>query len=444
VATDANVFVDTIAQDENGDITITTKAVDFSAITDRLDELEKVDHDHDNKTVLDGITSDKIATWDKAKTALQTIYLTNESAPDDANFSASNDYLQYKFVDNYGSTQNDRAIELDLTQTAKTAIDNAHTHTFADTDVEDAIAKKHSHTFVEAELNKIADGDVEKWNAAYTHSQADHAPVDAQANIIESVKVNGTALTITNKAVDIAVPTGALANKSEVAKTDLAQALATEINNKVASVTAGDASVTIGGTATAPTVAAKISAAEGNALTLAEDGLKVIIPESTKVEASETNGNIKVDGAEVTVYTHPDKHAIADVDGLQEALNGLQAKGDYAAEEHDHVAADITDLDATIKAYDYATKDELNGVDAKFADYTNTTDMNAKFDLKADKTQVATDIATAKDEAIAEASNQDAVVLAEAQKYADDATKALADTVYTKTEIENLMTWGEF
>ena len=42
----------------------------------------------------------------------------------------------------------------------------SHTHTFADADVEDAIAKKHDHTFVESELNKIADGDVAKWNAA--------------------------------------------------------------------------------------------------------------------------------------------------------------------------------------------------------------------------------------------------------------------------------------
>lgn len=45
------------------------------------------------------------------------------------------------------------------------------------------------------------------YDAAYTHSQAAHAPVDAQANVIESVKVNGTALTITGKAVDITVPT---------------------------------------------------------------------------------------------------------------------------------------------------------------------------------------------------------------------------------------------
>ena len=180
----------------------------------------------------------------------------------------------------------------------------------------------HAH-LNKSELDKVADGDVEKWNTAYTHSQDDHAPVGAQANVIESVKVNGETLEIKDKTVDITVPTGALADKDEVAKADLAEALATEIDSKVASVGAGDASVTIGGTATAPTVAAKISAAEGNALTLAEDGLKVIIPESTKVEASETNGNIKVDGEEVTVYTHPEKHAIADVDGLQGALDAI-------------------------------------------------------------------------------------------------------------------------
>ncbi len=45
------------------------------------------------------------------------------------------------------------------------------------------------------------------YDAAYAHSQVAHAPANAQANIIESVKVNGTALTVTGKAVDISVPT---------------------------------------------------------------------------------------------------------------------------------------------------------------------------------------------------------------------------------------------
>jgi len=51
-----------------------------------------------------------------------------------------------------------------------------------------------------------------------------------------------------------------------------------ELNKRVESVTAGDNSVTIGGTAAAPTVAVKVSAAEGNLLEKAADGLKVIAP----------------------------------------------------------------------------------------------------------------------------------------------------------------------
>ncbi len=45
------------------------------------------------------------------------------------------------------------------------------------------------------------------YDAAYAHSQVAHAPADAQKNIIETVKVNGTVVTVTDKAVDIAVPT---------------------------------------------------------------------------------------------------------------------------------------------------------------------------------------------------------------------------------------------
>ena len=41
------------------------------------------------------------------------------------------------------------------------------------------------------------------YDKAYTHSQSAHAPTNAQANVIESVKVNGTALTPSSKAVNI-------------------------------------------------------------------------------------------------------------------------------------------------------------------------------------------------------------------------------------------------
>lgn len=41
------------------------------------------------------------------------------------------------------------------------------------------------------------------YDKAYTHSQSTHAPSNAQANVIETVKVNGTPLTPTSKAVNI-------------------------------------------------------------------------------------------------------------------------------------------------------------------------------------------------------------------------------------------------
>lgn len=45
------------------------------------------------------------------------------------------------------------------------------------------------------------------YDAAYDHSQAAHAPSNAQANVLESVKLNGVPLQITDKAVNVTVPT---------------------------------------------------------------------------------------------------------------------------------------------------------------------------------------------------------------------------------------------
>lgn len=54
----------------------------------------------------------------------------------------------------------------------------------------------------------------------------------AQANVIEAVQVNGSPVSPTGKTVNIPVPDGALADKDEVAESDLAAALASKINAK--------------------------------------------------------------------------------------------------------------------------------------------------------------------------------------------------------------------
>ena len=53
----------------------------------------------------------------------------------------------------------------------------------------------------------------------------------AQVNVIESVKVNGVALDITDKAVNVLVPTGALASLDKVSKSDLDTELANLIDS---------------------------------------------------------------------------------------------------------------------------------------------------------------------------------------------------------------------
>lgn len=62
----------------------------------------------------------------------------------------------------------------------------------------------------------------------------------AQVNVIEEIQVNGTKVTPSGKAVNISVPTGALSAKDKVAKTDLADALKTEIEGKVNTSDCGD------------------------------------------------------------------------------------------------------------------------------------------------------------------------------------------------------------
>ncbi|HWS42610.1 MAG TPA: hypothetical protein VN421_05930 [Pseudoflavonifractor sp.] len=61
-------------------------------------------------------------------------------------------------------------------------------------------------------------------------TKLDGIAAGAQVNVIESIKVNGTALPITSKGVNITVPTGALAGKSVVAETDLDAALKAKVN----------------------------------------------------------------------------------------------------------------------------------------------------------------------------------------------------------------------
>lgn len=103
-------------------------------------------------------------------------------------------------------------------------------------------------------------------------------------------------------------------------------------NGKVSSVKATDASVVIGGTATAPTIGVQLSKGEGNALTLEADGLKVLVPEVTHPEysivADATPGNFSAvyhltkDGANIGAAINIPKDMVVSSGSVETFVGG--------------------------------------------------------------------------------------------------------------------------
>lgn len=358
----------------------------------KIDASTAVNHSHTNKAELDKIADGDVAKWNAAE----------QNAKD--------------YADDLDEAMDARVKVVEGTSHTHANKELLDTYTQTEANLADAVAKKHSHTFNETELNKIVEGDVAKWNGvAADHltsadkttlenaiKEAKQAGTDANTNI-EAYKVTNDARV---KAVedDIAEITdgtnGILATAKAYSDGKLATArteISAEIDADVKAVaddlagykTSNDTALA-GVKATAEAAATKeytdaelakkVDKVTGKSLVSDTEITKLagVSEGANKVEASTVNGKIKIDGVETTVYTHPEKHAIADVEGLGDALAGFQVKGDYAAEEHKHVKADITDfahthvaseitdLDATIKGYDYATKTEAQGyADAK-------------------------------------------------------------------------------
>lgn len=64
--------------------------------------------------------------------------------------------------------------------------------------------------------NDLTDELKRNYDTAYTYSQSGHAPSNAEENVIDTIKVNGSELSVTEKSVNIIVPTdlGQLSNNN--------------------------------------------------------------------------------------------------------------------------------------------------------------------------------------------------------------------------------------
>ena len=147
-----NEIASWIVDDEAGAAKV---IADVEDLTDRMgaaeDAIEAI-HKHENKGVLDGITAEKVSSWDGAEAAAKS------------------------HADGLNTAMNTRVEALE-------AID-------------------HNHTFVESELNKIADGDVAKWNAAEQNAK-NYADDKIEALVNEGqVKSNTDAIADINDETD--------------------------------------------------------------------------------------------------------------------------------------------------------------------------------------------------------------------------------------------------
>ena len=239
------------------------------------------------------------------------------------------------------------------------------TYTQTEADLADAVVKKHEHANA-AELAKIADGDKAKWDAV----AADHltsADKTTLENAIKEAKKAGTdantaleSYKVTNDArvkdveddiTEIIDSTnGILAQAKAYADgKDTAIAAAKkagddaqgaidayiESNNAALAGVKATAEAAATKAYTDEELAKKVDKVEGKSLVDDAEIAKLagVSAGANKVEASTSNGKIKIDGVETVVYTHPEKHTVAE----------------------------ISDFDASVKAYDYATKAEAQG-----------------------------------------------------------------------------------
>ena len=195
------------------------KKADVTSIPNKVSVLEndsKYQTESDITTTLTDYATktyvgEQIANAEHLKREIVTVLPSDTEASDNIIYmlkvesATGNDkYQEYMKID--GTVQMVGDTSVDLTDYAKSA--EIPTTVAELTDSTDYAKKTdlHSHTN-KTVLDGITSTKVSNWDSAKTHADSAHAPSTAQANVIETVKVNGTALEVSDKAVNVTVPT---------------------------------------------------------------------------------------------------------------------------------------------------------------------------------------------------------------------------------------------
>ena len=200
-----------------------------SALSGRLDSLDAISHTHANKDVLDGITKDKVDAWDAIAEGGTVRLNTNETA--------TPGYLKTYEIFQGGNSIGKIDIPKDLVVTSGQVIEKEGAKYLSlkianqDAPVDIAVADL-AHVYTQGNGIEISSGDVVSAKVVAANglslgtngiamgladgdnngamSSADFTKLgtidaSAQTNVIETVKVDGVPLVVTDKAVDVAL-----------------------------------------------------------------------------------------------------------------------------------------------------------------------------------------------------------------------------------------------
>lgn len=281
------------------------------ALKEKVNAASDGNHSHPNKDVLDGITADEVAAWNKAQPNVIEAVKVNGVALTPAD----------KAVDVTVPTGNlaskDTVAEADLDDALKTKINSTAT----DDAVDELTTRVAANETAIATLNGTGEGSVTKqiddaFND-FSTKVTDDGVVNSYKELIDWAAAHGAEATELAKGIsDNAAAIDALETLvgSKAVATQIAEAidavlksdgvdkyaLATDLTAAVARIAANETA--IGG---------KVDKVDGKGLSTndytTEEKTKLagIATGANKVEASTTNGNMKIDGAETTVYTLP-------------------------------------------------------------------------------------------------------------------------------------------
>ena len=209
----------TYTASEVGALPNTTKLSDFG-VTANIDEINYVDgvtsniqaqldsksessHTHDDRYYTESEIDTKISNVDNTSDINKPVSTAQQSAIDSA-YANSNAYTDQKIAD----LINGAPTTLDTLGEIATAMQE---HEDVMSALNDAIGTKANQGELDTHTGNntihITASERTNWNSAKTHADSAHAPSTAQANVIETIKVNGTALTPSSKVINVTVPT---------------------------------------------------------------------------------------------------------------------------------------------------------------------------------------------------------------------------------------------